>query len=168
MRRRLSIAYLLQTLLVIVLLALLVYLALHGATPLVIALVLLGGAILAALPSILAGGVLPARDSVQAERIRQTGVIASAEVLTDPNDVYTQFKRGLARFRSPQVLVEVPVSVLKKEGAPGYNALMLAPLSMLPKLQRGRVLQVRIDPSNPAYVVLDEDTPTPPASTLTN
>jgi hypothetical protein len=156
MRRRLSNAYLIQTILVVALLALLVYLMLHGATPLVIALALLVGASLAALPSILAGGVLPARDSQRAERIRQTGVIASAAVLSDPDDVYTQFKRGLARFRSPRVLVEVPVSMQPEDGSASYTALMLAPLATLPQLKRGRVIRVRLDPSNPAYVVLDE------------
>lgn len=157
MRRRLSLAYLIQITLVILLLALLVYLALHQASPQLIALVLLLGSILAALPSILAGGVLPARDSLRAEQVRQTGVVASAEILNDPDEVYTQFKRGLTRFRSPQVLVEVPVRILPRPEAPSYLAHMLAPLGVLPRLSRGRVVQVRLDPANPAYIVIDED-----------
>lgn len=157
MRRRLSLAYLLQILLVVALLALLVYLALHGASPAVIALMLLLGSVLAALPSILAGGILPARDSQQAERVRQTGVIAHAEILNEPEYVYTQFRRGLTRFRSPQVLIEVPVRLLPRPEAPSYLAYMLAPLGVLPALTRGRIVQVRLDPNNPAYVVLDEE-----------
>lgn len=157
MRRRLSQAYLLQIILVICFLALLVYLALRRASPQVIALIFLLGSLLAALPSILAGGVLPAQESIRAEQVRQTGVPASAEILSDPDDVYTQFRRGLTRFRSPQVLVEVPVRLLPAPNAPAYLANMLAPLGALPSLARGRVVQVRLDPDNPAYVVLDED-----------
>ncbi len=164
MRRRLSQAYLIQIILVIASLALLVYLALHGASPIALALILLLGSVLAALPSILAGGVLPARDSQQAERVRQTGVIALAEILNDPEDVYTQFKRGLTRFRSPQVLIEVPVRLLPRPEAPSYLANMLAPLGVLPSLARGKVVQVRLDPNNPAYVVLDEELAAPRSS----
>ena len=43
MRRRLSLAYLIQLCLVIALLSLLVYLVLHGADPAAIAMVFLGG-----------------------------------------------------------------------------------------------------------------------------
>lgn len=168
MRRRLSHAYLLQLLLVIGLLALLVYLALHRASPLVIALLLLLGSVLAALPSILAGGILPARESLQAERVRQTGIPASAEILSDPDDVYTQLRRGLTRFRSPQILVEVPIRLLPTPETPSCLGQMLAPLGVLPRLSRGRVVQVRLDPDNPAYIVLDEDLPPPSISTPGN
>ncbi len=161
MRRRLSLAYLLQLFLVITLLSLLVYLVSHGAGPATIALVFLGGSILAALPSILAGGVLPARDARRAERIRRSGAIAIAEVLTDPQIVYTQFKRGFARYRTPQALVEVPVRILSSSGNPSATVHMLAPLSALPSLLRNKQVQVRLDPQDPAFVVLDEDLPLP-------
>jgi hypothetical protein len=155
MRRRLNNAYLVQTLLMVCLLVLLVFLALRSTAPLVFSLVFLGGIVVAALPSIYTGYVLPRREFQRAAQVRLSGRSARAQVLEDGDQILSDFRRTTMGHKGVSLLLDIPV-LLDYGQESARKMSMKAEIDALQELKPGMLVGVRCDPADPQYIVLDD------------
>ena len=158
MRRRLNNAYLLQTILMVGLIALLVYLALRGVPAWAFSLAFLAGIIAAATPGILAGYVLPRRELKRAEQVRRTGLPAQARVLQDGDQILAEFRRGTMGHKGVRLLLDVPVMLSHADGTNARQTCMKTDIDALQTLKTGMVVSVRCDPTDQGFIVLDDST----------
>lgn len=147
---------LVQYLLILAGIATLLALLWRRASPGAFAAALLLAACLAALPSLLYSGVLPWRLSRRLERLRRTGVVASAQVISLPDPIpIPDRRRPSAGVLPGETYVEMPVRLASGDDPHPLESIMLVPLELASSLSPGARVTIRCDPAHPDLVLYD-------------